>query len=296
MNKPIVKILVCCHKPGEWLSDDVYMPIQCGKAISKYDLGIQGDDTGDNISAKNPYYCELTALYWAWKNLKNIDYIGLCHYRRYFDFSFRPFIQKETKNITESQLRANLDCLKIDKSIENYDVILPTSNPWRTNLFERHAINLDWMDLCVMEEIILKLYPDYKKSLESVFYHKQSVPQRNMFIMKRNIFEQYCEFLFKILSEVEKHIKPSPYAYYRRACAFMGEMLLPLFCYHNKLKTRRRMILFVDGQGINSSFLFDIALLFKNKLCFALSFLIKRPICSVLRRDLLQQEFPELFQ
>ena len=49
MNKPVVKILVCCHKPGEWLSDDVYMPIQCGKAISKYDLGIQGDDTGDNI-------------------------------------------------------------------------------------------------------------------------------------------------------------------------------------------------------------------------------------------------------
>ena len=74
-KEPRVKILVCCHKPGKWLSDDVYMPIHCGKAISNVDLGIQGDDTGDNISAKNPYYCELTAIYWAWKNLQDIDYL-----------------------------------------------------------------------------------------------------------------------------------------------------------------------------------------------------------------------------
>ncbi len=96
------------------------------------------------------------------------------------------------------------------------------------------------MDLCVMEEIVLKLYPDYRESLESVFYHKQDVPQRNMFIMKREVFERYCEFLFKILFEVEKHIKLSPYAYYRRVYGFMGEMLLPLFCYHNKLKEEDR--------------------------------------------------------
>ena len=66
-----VKILVCCHKPDKWLSDDVYIPIHCGKAVSKVNLGIQGDDTGDNISTKNPNYCELTAMYWAWKNLKD---------------------------------------------------------------------------------------------------------------------------------------------------------------------------------------------------------------------------------
>jgi hypothetical protein len=55
-------------------SDDIFMPVQGGKAISDIDLGIQGDDTGENISAKNPYYAELTILYWAWKNLKNVDY------------------------------------------------------------------------------------------------------------------------------------------------------------------------------------------------------------------------------
>ena len=116
-----IKVLVCCHKATYVPNDDVYLPIQVGKANSKIDLGFQGDDEGKNISEKNFSYCELTAVYWAWKNLKDIDYIGLCHYRRFFDFSFRPFIQKEAKNITESQLRANLDCLKIDKNIEDYD-------------------------------------------------------------------------------------------------------------------------------------------------------------------------------
>ena len=270
-----IKVLVCCHKATYVPNDDVYLPIQVGKANSKIDLGFQGDDEGKNISEKNFSYCELTAVYWAWKNLKDIDYIGLCHYRRFFDFSFRPFIQKEAKNITESQLRANLDCLKIDKNIEDYDVVLPTSSSFKINIFERHSINLN---------------------LESVFYHKQDVPQRNMFIMKREVFEQYCEFLFKILFEVEKHIKLSPYAYYRRVYGFMGEMLLPLFCYHNKLKIRRQRILFVDEQGINTSFLFDITRIFVNKLCFALNELTKKPIYSVWKRNLLKQEFPELFQ
>lgn len=291
-----IKVLVCCHKATYVPNDDVYLPIQVGKANSKIDLGFQGDDEGKNISEKNFSYCELTAVYWAWKNLKDIDYIGLCHYRRFFDFSFRPFIQKEAKNITESQLRANLDCLKIDKNIEDYDVVLPTSSPFKINIFELHSISLNFMDLCVMEEIVLKLYPDYRESLESVFYHKQDVPQRNMFIMKREVFEQYCEFLFKILFEVEKHIKLSPYAYYRRVYGFMGEMLLPLFCYHNKLKIRRQRILFVDEQGINTSFLFDITRIFVNKLCFALNELTKKPIYSVWKRNLLKQEFPELFQ
>ena len=82
-----IKIIVCCHKDDLKLSSDVYFPLHVGKAVSSLDLDIQGDDTGDNISEKNPGYCELTGMYWAWKNLKGVDYIGLCHYRRYFDFN-----------------------------------------------------------------------------------------------------------------------------------------------------------------------------------------------------------------
>ena len=85
-----IKILVACHKPGEVYQNEVYVPIQAGRALYK---GIkelewmEGDDTGDNISNKNTKYSEMTVQYWAWKNLKDVEYIGFCHYRRYFDFT-----------------------------------------------------------------------------------------------------------------------------------------------------------------------------------------------------------------
>ena len=79
-----IKILVACHKQAEVFKNNVYLPIHVGKALHKdVDLGFQGDDTGENISSLNPLYCELTAQYWGWKNL-DVEYIGLCHYRRYF--------------------------------------------------------------------------------------------------------------------------------------------------------------------------------------------------------------------
>ena len=81
-----IKIIVCCHKDDIKASSDVYLPLHVGKAISNKELNITCDNDGENISAKNLSYCELTGLYWAWKNLKDVDYIGLCHYRRYFDF------------------------------------------------------------------------------------------------------------------------------------------------------------------------------------------------------------------
>ena len=76
MEKHNVRILVCTHKEGPVRDDDIYMPVQVGKSASTIDLGCQGDDVGDNISGKNKTYCELTGLYWAWKNLKDVDYIG----------------------------------------------------------------------------------------------------------------------------------------------------------------------------------------------------------------------------
>ena len=238
MNKPIVKILVCCHKPGEWLSDDVYMPIQCGKAISKYDLGIQGDDTGDNISAKNPYYCELTALYWAWKNLKNVDYIGLCHYRRYFDFNSHSSFLIEGKNVTEKIFfQDNNKNISINEA-----VVLPSYQHFSQPLIDVHIRNAGLINFCILEKVVLKLYPEYVNSVRKIFYNTFSLPQRNMFIMKKTLFDDYAKWLFHILFEVEKYLRPSFYRYEDRVFGFMGEMLLPLYCYHNKLKINKRQL------------------------------------------------------
>ena len=84
MGKANIKILIACHKPSELPRNNLFLPVRVGAALASDDFGLQRDDDGkDNISKKNPGYCELTAIYWAWKNLK-ADYYGLFHYRRFY--------------------------------------------------------------------------------------------------------------------------------------------------------------------------------------------------------------------
>ena len=84
-----ISVIIAAHKEYRMPEDSLYLPLHVGaegktdENGNPLDLGYLKDNTGDNISAKNPMYCELTGLYWAWKNL-NSDYIGLVHYRRYF--------------------------------------------------------------------------------------------------------------------------------------------------------------------------------------------------------------------
>ena len=78
-----VKIIVATHKNfNEPRDKELYMPVHVG-AEGKDDLGYQKDNVGENVSTLNPYFCELTGIYWAWKNL-DVDYLGLVHYRRFF--------------------------------------------------------------------------------------------------------------------------------------------------------------------------------------------------------------------
>ena len=86
-----IKILIACHKDTALLDSKILIPIQVGASGSARRFEqMLSDDTGDQISAKNPMYCELTAQYWAWKNLE-ADYYGFFHYRRYLSFSEQKF-------------------------------------------------------------------------------------------------------------------------------------------------------------------------------------------------------------
>lgn len=108
-----IKILVACHKPDVCRHDVVFTPIHVGRDISKNTDEMSdfiGDNTGDNISSLNPYYCELTAQYWMWKNLKNVDIVGLAHYRRYL----KGQIQKKISSVYLEMLILlwQIDCMK----------------------------------------------------------------------------------------------------------------------------------------------------------------------------------------
>lgn len=285
-----IKIIVCCHKPGRYLNNDVYVPIQCGKENHKdVELGIQGDNEGENISSKNGSYCELTALYWAWKNLKDVDYIGLCHYRRYFNFKKKSlWYLREAECIQEDKLN-DYSLFDIKQIMLDCDVVLPASRPLPYSLIETHILNHGFINFCILEHVILKLYPEYEKSLFHVFYHSFDVPQRNMFVMKKELFDEYAQWLFHILFEVEKLVKPSQYLYEQRLFGFMGEMLLPLFCYHNKLSVKRKQLLFVTGDKTPSVIrTFSVNIL--KRLRFLLNTAFRKKAYSEEYLDLLEAE------
>lgn len=185
-----VKIIIATHK-GSWMPDDpLYLPLHVGKK-NKAEIGYQGDDTGDNISDKNSYYCELTGMYWAWKNL-NAEYIGLAHYRRHFCF-------KKKKSNYDSVL--SLD--EVKKILQNNDVILPKKRKYYIEtMFSHYANTHDANHLILTKDIISKQCPDYVSAFDLVM-KKRSAHMFNMFIMKRDAFSAYCDWLFPILEELE---------------------------------------------------------------------------------------------
>ena len=112
------------------IPNDLYIPIRCGAVFDKRDnVTMLGDDTGDNISEKRVSFCELTVLYWFWKNVK-ADYVGLCHYRRFLSFSSKKLKEVGLKlgsldDMSDANLAkiGLLDKDHIKETIEQYDFI-----------------------------------------------------------------------------------------------------------------------------------------------------------------------------
>jgi len=210
-----VKILVCCHKEAALTSkDDIYLPIQVGRALSNEKLDMIGDDTGDNISEKNRSYCELTGLYWAWKNLNKVDYIGLCHYRRHFDI-------------------ANIS---LEKTLKKYDIILVKPVVLTFNNLDNIIMATTQEDTYILINIIYTHFPKYKKAALDYLYNSNQWVPYNMFITSYSYFEDYSKWLFDVLSIFETQIKLSEYTRLQRIFGYMGEILLPIYCIANHLK------------------------------------------------------------
>lgn len=218
-----VKILIACHKPDSSIrKDDIYMPIQVGKALNpELNLGFQCDNTGDNISDKNNSYCELTALYWAWKNLRNVDYIGLAHYRRYFKMEMTP------QNIINILRRNDIICIK--------DQVYPIS------VYRQLVYLLTMEDVDIMIDTLLELHPEMKQVIIDYFYRNNKFSQLNMMIANWEIFDHYCSFIFPILNRIENRLLPHKYVRLVRILGYMSEALLGLWIRYNNLK-----VIYVD--------------------------------------------------
>ena len=237
-----IKLIVATHKNYEFPQSDIYLPIHVGKAIKKNDFGVTGDDTGENISLKNQNFCELTALYWAWKNrlFKDAEYCGLVHYRRYFDGND---IKLKDKTIaSQSEL--------LDKLV-NYDVLVPRKRNYFIETIKKHFSNAHFAkDLEETRNILNEKYPEYINEFDT-FMNQTKIHLFNMFIMKSEDFERYCEWLFDILFELEKRVDISSYdAYQARIFGFLSERLFNVWLIHNKLKVKEIRVNNIEGENL----------------------------------------------
>ncbi len=269
---PVV-ILVCTHTDSFYLRSDLYQPIHVGRALHpELNFDFIGDDTGDNISRKNGSYCELTAHYWAWKNL-DADYIGLCHYRRYFDFKAKPgLVNNDMEDVGYDEIKAR--CEDVDPVAllgDGTEVILgrPSYLPHdvATNYIMSHVPE-DFYLLC---RIILKLYPEYEQTLRKHYFCSNKWMAYNMMFCRKELFDKYAEWMFSILAEVEKYRRPCDYSYQKRIYGFMGEILTPLFFLHNCRKIKYQPILYVTDNPCKVGALTYL----KNKIRYNVVFFLK---------------------
>lgn len=243
-----IQILIAAHKEGNFPTQSVFLPIHVGRQLSSNVIPIEGDDVGRNISSKNPTYAELTALYWAWKNLR-CDVVGLMHYRRYFNFDRSLLLYPPVVEIdSNSTINYSVEESYINKVLDVYDVILPKQvhHPYSVEIeYNRcHAVE----DLDIVTDIINRDYPGYSDAWSKYLKLNNRCSYYNMFIMKKDKFDAYCFWLFDILEKAENEIKLSPYAYQQRVLGFLGERLLSFYCFYHNFRVKRFPIYFVNNE------------------------------------------------
>lgn len=238
-------IYIATHKPFKIPEIDYYCPIQVNACKNKKFLQIR-DDMGINISHKNNRFCELTALYWIWKNDFASQYIGLCHYRRYFKFkkSWNYYLKSvfEKKCLNDKDIMVNDDIFRLLR--KNY-VIVPKKYKLGKMTVEQHYCRFhSEEDLRILKGIVIKKYPEYINAWDSVFRRKWMYAY-NMFIMDKKLFQQYMAWLFDILFAVEKRVPPKLDVYQNRTFGFMSERLFNVFLFHKKCQVQEVPIIFL---------------------------------------------------
>lgn len=224
-----MKVLVGYHEPGVLLKDSVLTPINAGRALTCQNsengewliANTIGDNTGDNISAKNKSYNEMTAIYWAWKNqdkLGNPAAIGFEHYRRHlvlneslhhegtdWEVRFRGYIgglDNYFKKIGYSEAALSSLAKQYPCVVGAYEYTLSVYDQYKASETDQaHHIQ----DLDFARDYIIKKYPAYKKATDTYLKGNDQIIG-NIFVMHKDIFNRYCEFIFDVLSAFENHL------------------------------------------------------------------------------------------
>lgn len=201
-QNPLIKILVSYIKPSFLFKSDILTPIHLGRAIEResskdgvisdedinwlHENCIGDDDFEGNISHVNRRVGFLTGTYWAWKNyekLGNPKYFGSFGYRKLFESVFL-------------------------KNIKKYDFVLPIMRESYLENLEIEFINFHGINAYqIMQKAVNQVYQNnnFKSYMmrKSGYYHE-------IYVLKQNLFFQFCEWIFPIL-EILIKIKANDY-------------------------------------------------------------------------------------
>lgn len=229
-----IQIIVATHKTYKMPTDPMYVPLQVGSE-GKSSLGYLKDNVGDNISAKNANYCELTGLYWAWKHM-DADYLGLVHYRRYF-----------SKGRWKKRILQQTD---VEKLLQQADVILPKKrNYFIETTYNQYIHAHHEQDLVKTREILVEQYPAYVTKYDEIM-QRTSGHRFNMLLMKWDKLDAYCTWLFAILGELEKRLDISSYsAYDARVFGFVAERVLDVWIETNNIQYVEAPFWYIEKQN-----------------------------------------------
>lgn len=211
-------VFVATHVKCDPPHDPIYVPLHVGR-YGKKDLGYLGDDTGENISDLNFLYGELTGLFWIWQNVYDMDYVGLCHYRRYFLNSKRQAMGKS-------------DYVRL---LEQYDAIVPKHAECEESYYKHFGKAHNKHDLDAVERALKRIYPKYAdaydKVMEGSIYYGG-----NLVVTSLPILKAYAEWLFNIFMEASGEIDVSGYDdYHKRVYGFLSEQMFYVFALANGL-------------------------------------------------------------
>ena len=258
LMKNKIKLLICYHKRDVLLKDEVLTPIHVGRALARERSpegdpqfawlceNMAGDDTGENISRKNPSHNELTAVYWAWKNYDELgdpDYIGLMHYRRHFIFRESGDVVEEVRAVDENYFaRINYNARTMEHLFDDCDFVAHVGRV--DEVYKHYKENHHIEDLDLAIAILKRKYPGYAPAADA-YLRMSRVNLCNMFIMPRAMFFEYCAWLFDILEEFERQVDLS------EKRLFISERLTGIFIEHKRRSGLRQKSLsatFVSGE------------------------------------------------
>lgn len=237
------RIYIAYHDRRPVLSGRYLCPIQVGRAMAGFSLpGVQGDDTGDNISGLNAEYCELTAHYWAWKNDTGQGPVGLMHYRRLFDLTGRLNPRGHPERYV-----TDFDAQTYIRDTEQYfadpvsagiDLIVPRPARLIRPILSQYRKHHRLEDFTVMRDVIAERHPGFLPDLNRILHGRRFI-MANMFVMSRRVLDHYSPLMFDILQETQARLADSPQrdcGYQRRYLGFLSERIMTAYVLGDHLR------------------------------------------------------------